>query len=276
MRIGSLFSGIGGLEMGLAAAIPNAEIVWQVESAQFPRQVLEKHWPHVKRYADVCMVHRPWNVPGRGAVVAQPLETVDLICGGFPCQDLSEAVTDSPGLAGSRSGLWFEFLRIIRAVGPRWVVIENVRALRWRGLGTVLRGLAESGYDAEWSLLSARSVGAPHLRKRLFVIAWKSAEMGDSRGHGLEGRKPAVSTRGTDTRASVAPLGRASDGLSSWSYGGFPTAPERWERGVARSVSCTMPDRKQRLQGLGNAVVPQCAYNVGRRLLELKTMQGES
>jgi len=172
VRIGSLFSGIGGLELGLEAAIPGAHTVWQVEQADYPRSVLAKHWPNARRYDDVRMVHRPWSVPGRGEVITQELAAVDLVCGGFPCQDISVAGTGA-GLAGSRSGLWFEYLRIVRALRPHWVVVENVAALRKRGLGAVLWGLADLGYSAEWSMLSAADVGAPHLRKRLFVIAWR-------------------------------------------------------------------------------------------------------
>ena len=96
--------------------------------------------------------------------------SVDLICGGFPCQDISVAGKGA-GLAGERSGLWNDFARIIRAVRPRWVVIENVPALTARGLGTVLGDLAEIGFDAEWHCIPASAVGAPHRRERIWIVA---------------------------------------------------------------------------------------------------------
>lgn len=170
MKIGSLFSGIGGLERGLEAAL-DAETIWQVEQAEYPRRVLAKHWPKVKRYVDVRMVQRVFELPDGSTRTVQPLAPVDLICGGFPCQDVSVA-GKAAGLAGSRSGLWFEFARIVRDLRPRFVVVENVLALRKRGLGTVLGGLAALGYCAEWACLSATDVGAPHLRKRIFIVAW--------------------------------------------------------------------------------------------------------
>ena len=100
--------------------------------------------------------------------------SVDLICGGFPCQDISVAGKGA-GIAGERSGLWHDFARVIRTVRPRWVVIENVPALTARGLGTVLGDLAEIGFDAEWHCVPASAVGAPHQRERIWIVAvWNS------------------------------------------------------------------------------------------------------
>lgn len=168
MKIGSLFSGIGGMEIGLEAA-GVGKTAWQVEKDSFCRAVLEKHWPDVRRYEDVC------------AVGAHDLEPVEVIAGGFPCQDISNAGKQA-GLKGARSGLWFEYARIVEEVRPRFVVVENVAALVNRGLDEVLRSLAALGYDAEWSVLRASDVGrilgddrygARHRRERLFLIAWR-------------------------------------------------------------------------------------------------------
>ena len=167
MRIGSLFSGIGGLELGLERA-GLGPVIWQCEIDPFARQVLAKHWPNTRRFEDVRSVDE--NAPA-----------VDLICGGFPCQDLSYA-GNGAGLEGARSGLWFEYLRVVRALRPRCVVVENVPALLTRGLGVVLGGLAESGYDAQWDCLPAAAVGAPHRRDRLFVVAWR---VSDTERHAL-------------------------------------------------------------------------------------------
>lgn len=157
LTFGSLFAGIGGFDLGLERA--GMICKWQVELDDYASRVLAKHWPNVPRHDDVRTfptAERDWSV--------------DLICGGFPCQDISIAGKGA-GLAGERSGLWHEFARIIRTVRPRWVVIENVPALTSRGLGTVLGDLAEIGFDAEWHCLSASAVGAPHRRDRIWIVA---------------------------------------------------------------------------------------------------------
>lgn len=163
MRIGSLFSGgCGGLELGLERA-GVGHIVWQCEIDAAARRNLARHWPEVKQYTDVKEMNHGNT------------ERVDVICGGFPCVDLSFAGKGA-GLAGARSGLWFEYLRIVRELRPRFVVIENVPGLIVRGLDVVLSGLAESGYDAVWFTLRASDVGATHRRERLFVVAYRDGD----------------------------------------------------------------------------------------------------
>src|SRR5882724_8456244 len=153
LTFGSLFTGIGGMDLGLERA--GMICKWQVEINEYASKVLTKHWPNVTRLRDVRDVGR------------HNLAAVDLICRGFPCQDISNAGKRA-GIDGERSGLWSEFARIIRDLRPRFVLVENVAALLDRGLGRVLRDFAERGYDAEWSSLSACSMGAPHMRRRLF------------------------------------------------------------------------------------------------------------
>ena len=162
LRIGSLFSGIGGLELGLERA-GFGPVAWQVEIDPFPRAVLEKHWPNAVRHEDVK------------AVGAHNLSPVDVICGGFPCQDISLAGRGA-GLSGERSGLWFEYLRIVRELQPALVIIENVAALRKRGLPTVLAGLEDAGYRSTVLDIAASDVGAPHRRKRIFIVAERVAD----------------------------------------------------------------------------------------------------
>jgi DNA (cytosine-5)-methyltransferase 1 len=148
VNVGSLFAGIGGFDLGFERA--GMRVAWQVELDPYCRAVLAHHFPEARRYEDVREV---------GAANLAP---VDLICGGFPCQDLSPAGRGA-GLDGARSGLWAEFARIVRELRPRYVVVENVPALltgkgkRWdRGpIGRVLGDLAEARYDAEWACLSA-------------------------------------------------------------------------------------------------------------------------
>lgn len=166
MTFGSLFAGIGGLDLGLERAGMTCR--WQVEINPYWGRVLSQHWPEVTRYVDIR------NIGGwRGAVdyAGSYLEPVDLICGGFPCQDISYAGRGG-GLAGERSGLWREFARVVREVGPRYVLLENVAALLGRGADAVLGTLAACGYDAWWDCLPAAAVGAPHRRDRIFIVAY--------------------------------------------------------------------------------------------------------
>ncbi|MHC4301442.1 MAG: DNA cytosine methyltransferase, partial [Planctomycetota bacterium] len=163
MTIGSLFSGIGGLELGLERG-GLGPVVWQVETDPFCRAVLAKHWPDADRsVTDVRKANRTNLTP------------VDLVCGGFPCQDVSSAGKGA-GLAGSRSGLWFEFHRILWHLQPRWVVVENVASAAVRWVDDVMEGLDQLGYTAVPFPLSAEDVGAWHLRRRIFVVAILTSE----------------------------------------------------------------------------------------------------
>ncbi|ADV83852.1 DNA cytosine methyltransferase [Terriglobus saanensis] len=155
--VGSLFAGIGGIDLGFERA--GFRTVWQVEINPYCQRVLAKNFPHAERYADIreCGAHN--------------LKPVDVIVGGFPCQDISNAGKRA-GITGERSGLWGEYARIVRELRPRFVFVENVAALLGRGMGTVLGDLAEIGYDAEWEIVSAADVGAPHLRERIWIVAY--------------------------------------------------------------------------------------------------------
>ena len=177
---GSLFAGIGGFDLGLERA--GMICKWQVEIDPFCRKVLEKHWPEVTRYGDIR------------EITGSELEPVDLICGGFPCQDISKANQNAAGINGERSGLYRELIRIVRMVRPRFVLMENVAALlsRDNGMGEVLGDLAESGYDAEWQMLSAAAFGAPHIRRRVFILCYphgnaKPVMSLDDEASGLQG-----------------------------------------------------------------------------------------
>ena len=171
IRIGSLFAGIGGLELGLEAGLAatgwEAETVWQVEQNEYCRAVLARHWPGAVRYDDVRDI---------GISSVPP---VDLLCGGFPCQDLSVAGKGA-GLEGAKSGLFWEMARIVCEIQPRLWIMENVPAITFRGLGDVLGEVARLGYAARWGVLSAEDVGAPHLRRRWFCVAWRPGEVGHS------------------------------------------------------------------------------------------------
>lgn len=155
ITVGSLCSGIGGIDLGLERA--GMTVRWQSEIDPYACRVLAKHWPDVPNLGDIKQIE--WST----------VERVDLICAGYPCQPFS--------LAGSRQGeadprhLWPFVLNAIRALRPRWVLLENVAGHRSLGFGTVLGDLATSGYDAEWDCIPAVAVGAPHRRDRVFVVA---------------------------------------------------------------------------------------------------------
>jgi DNA (cytosine-5)-methyltransferase 1 len=173
LNVLDLFSGIGGFSLGLERT-GGFKTVAFCEIEPFPRAVLAKHWPEVPCYDDVRTL-----TAERLAADGIP---VDVICGGFPCQDISIAGRGA-GLEGARSGLWFDMLRLIDQTSPRWVIAENVSALRSRGLDDVLRGLAEIGYDAEWHCIPAGAIGAAHQRDRVWIVAHPQGGRRGEHGH---------------------------------------------------------------------------------------------
>ena len=228
MRIGSLFSGIGGLELGLEMS-GLGRTVWQVEQSEFCRSVLAKHWPEVERYKDVKEVGK------------HNLSRVDVICGGFPCQDISSA-GKGKGLAGERSGLWFEYARIISELEPSWVVIENVASGAKRWVDQVSWHLGELGYETLPIPITAEAVGAPHQRARIFIVGRLTS----------------------DTSSTRLPCRRLPLGVQEKKpiYPGDPWA-KRSPCPTVRGVDDGLPGRVDRTKALGNAVVPQCAEVVG-------------
>ena len=156
--VGSLFSGIGGFDSGLELA--GWQVVWQVENNPFRRSVLRRHWPEVELRNDI-------------RTDTDGLDQVDLICGGFPCQDLSVAGRRK-GLAGERSGLWFDFIRMVGEIRPSWVIIENVAGLlssnEGRDFEVVVSGLAERGYGVAWRVLDSQHFGVAQRRRRVYVV----------------------------------------------------------------------------------------------------------
>ena len=153
----SFFSGVGGLDLGLERA--GFKIVSMCEIEPCSQDILRKHWPEVDMYGDIA------------AIKTEELEPANVICGGFPCQDVSVAARRKEGLDGRRTGLFFELARIIGEVRPRFVLVENSPMLTLRGLGTVLGDLAALGFDAEWGVLGANAIGANHKRERIWILA---------------------------------------------------------------------------------------------------------
>jgi DNA (cytosine-5)-methyltransferase 1 len=268
-----LFSGIGAFSLGLERAGMNTVAFCEIDP--FCRAVLSKHWPDIPIYTDVRKLN--W-----GRLHADGI-AVDVICGGWPCQDLSVAGRGE-GLQGQRSGLWSDFARIIRELRPHYVVMENVAVLLSRGLDVVLGDLAQIGYDAEWHCIPAAAVGAPHRRDRIWIVAYPD---GGGRGRqrvtqhsdqqcasgdlvdrcGAPGRRdrPDMGLAG----GARLPLGPGT--LREWAHaattgtGWWATEP-LMGRVVTRVADRV--DRRQRLIALGNALVPAISEVLGRAIMQ--------
>ena len=223
LRIGSLFSGYGGLDLGVQAVI-GGDVVWHVEFDEAPSKILKHHWPDTPNYGDITAVD--WST----------VPSVDVLTGGFPCQDVSLAGARKGLTEGTRSGLWSHYAEAIRQLKPELVVIENVRGLLsataggsvepdpWgvgdgatrpviNALGAVLGDLADLGYDAEWCGVRAADAGAPHGRYRVFIAAYPQHD-GDVAG-AFGGGVGAFSAQGGHERvasvAGIEPEGTSSD-----------------------------------------------------------------
>jgi DNA (cytosine-5)-methyltransferase 1 len=297
LKVGSLFAGIGGFDLGFERA--GMQTLWQVEQSEFRRDVLARHFPDAERFEDVREVG------------AHNLAPVDVICGGFPCQDISLAGKGA-GIDGDRSGLWSEMFRVVCELEPRWIVVENVPALTSRGLDRVLRDLAAGGYDAEWDCLPASAFGALHRRDRLWLVAYPAAES-RLEGAGRSGLRPAIGYElaWSGERGALRPAEAVADpegepigpGLRADGSGGqrrgrssdsggsrrVPDADSEQHEGTSHALGwqaseelrdhwATEPDvgrvadgvpaRVDRLAALGDSLVPQIAEWIGRRLME--------
>jgi DNA (cytosine-5)-methyltransferase 1 len=253
LRVLSLFAGIGGFDLGLERT-GGFKTVAFCEIDPFCRRVLAKHWPNVRQYEDV----RELTAERLGADGV----AVDVICGGFPCQDISLAGRGA-GIEGERSGLWGEYSRLVREVRPRFVIVENVAALLTRGLDRVLRDLAASGYDAEWECLGAYHAGAPHIRDRLWLIAYPGSEQHKGQSASIEWAGAAgLSCADSRLRRYWMASGKVSAGRHGPIYGDGWAAEPAVDR-----VAYGVPRRVDRLRALGNAVVPQIPELIGRAIL---------
>ena len=264
-----LFSGIGGFSLGLERTGGFRTVAF-CEIDPFARRVLAKHWPGVPIYEDVRTLDAA-RLDGDG------IGPIDVICGGFPCQDISLAGKGA-GLAGERSGLWSEIARLAGELRPRFVLVENVAALLGRGLGRVLGDLAALGFDAEWHCIPASAVGAPHRRDRLWLVAHSPRSRRTqvpSDGHVTGGQL--LEHHGTPWGTIVPDADRARFPISGQEParanrlgGGRSVAAGGWwasEPDVGR-VAHGVPARVDRLRALGNAVVPQIPEMIGRAILE--------
>lgn len=238
--MGSLFAGIGGFDLGFERA--GFETVWQVEINEWCRKVLAKNFPKAERYADIreCGRHN--------------LSPVDVICGGFPCQDISEAGLRL-GIDGERSGLWREMWRITGELRPRILCVENVTAIFVRGIERVLSDLASIGYDAEWDVVGADDLGASQHRERFWLLAYP------------------------DDAGFQGPIwaGKPREAWEEWTTSHcepMRSACGFWPPGPREVVHIPRMDdgpaaRVDRLRGLGNAVVPQIPELFAKRIRAL-------
>lgn len=226
-----LFAGIGGFSLGLERTGGFRTVAF-CEIDKKAQKVLNKHWPDVLVFEDVSALTKE-KLDEQGI-------SVDVITGGFPCQDISTAGRGA-GLAGERSGLWFQFHRLIKEIQPRYALIENVSALRSRGLEQVLWSLAEIGYDAEWHCIPASAIGAPHQRDRIWIVAYPN---------GAYSEGGCLSSRIYAQHANAV------------SAGWWEIEPE-----VGR-VANGLPGQSHRLKQLGNAVVPQIPQLLSEAILD--------
>ena len=254
-----LFSGIGGF--ALAARWSGLETTAFCENDPYCERVLRKNFPGVPIHDDIQTLD------------GTQFKDIYLITGGFPCQDISIAGKGA-GIDGQRSGLWTELHRIIGEVRPRYALIENVPALTFRGGTRVIGDLAEIGYDCEWQIVGADDVGAPHRRKRIWIVAysksagcqtWSSNRMGTEHGSRRNERLPPGASGTPETLAYSNSTG-CKEQWRSISDGEEQPAAEcrgRWlpEPNLGR-VAHGIPKRVDRLRGLGNAIAPQVAYEI--------------
>jgi DNA (cytosine-5)-methyltransferase 1 len=246
LNVLDLFSGIGGFSLGLERT-GGFQTVAFCEREPFCQQVLRKHWPDVPIYDDIRELD--------GEQLRTDGISVDVICGGFPCQDISVA-GNGAGLAGERSGLWAQQARLIGELRPRYALVENVAALLGRGLDAVLGDLAALGYDAEWHVLGADALGASQHRERLWILAYPH----DARREGRVWTWQPHQARAQRTAAHSEPLRSAC--------GFWPPGP-REVADIPRMVDGAA-DRAHRLRSLGNAVVPQIPELIGNAILQVE------
>ena len=292
MRVSSFFAGIGGFDLGLERAGMN--VVFQCELDPFCQLILKRHWPHIPLHDDITTLS-PAAIP--------PSE---LWCAGWPCQDLSTANTERTGLAGKRSGLFFTFMDLVRAVHPAWLVMENVPGLlsaeQGTALETVIDTLEANGYLGGWVSCNATDAGLPQNRDRVFFIASFRSERAyhfftDSSE--LFGDNSPRKSRQTQARSDLRQVALRDNPLVVQRRGGFgytmansicPTLRAQTgghqgghsdrpilcgeeldldRVGTTNGVSSRLDGRRGRL--LGNAVVPTITEWIGRRILEIES-----
>jgi len=291
MKILDTFAGIGGFSYAAEKLIGGFETTQFIEIDPFCQKVLKKHWPHVPIHDDIR------------TFTAKPFQ-YDVITGGFPCQDISVAGLQKGITEETRSGLFFELMRVIRMVRPQYVVLENVAAILNRGLDIVLRELSEAGYDAEWSVISASSVGACHQRNRWWCVAYtndnglpsteKCELNGETSDRTQKGQNQSCQSKRSSEPSSSGTVQSPTEFTNSYSKGmerrkftinkklqktGFtwqsntPHLSPEWRSYVSepclRRGDDGLRGRVDRLRALGNSIVPAVAAIPLQRVKDL-------
>ena len=265
LKVLDLFAGIGGFTLGLEKT-GLYETVAFCEWESTCKEVLKKHWPNVYCYGDI----KNLSYIDGGYLYSEDcgvagFTEVDVITGGFPCQDISYAGKGA-GIDGERSGHWKHYWRLINEIKPKGVIIENVSALRARGLGIVLSDLNEIGYDAEWHCIPASHCGAPHSRDRIWILAYRLSK----RGERLEPLE------------SVSQIGQGGWGgkedLQQIYSSPFTRKTDRWPEPLLRRMDVPLPRRVDRLKQVGNSVywpiVEQLGYHLHKNITNATTATG--
>jgi len=256
LRMLDTFSGIGGFSYAAERIVGGFETVAFVEREPYCQRILSKHWPSVPIYDDITTFNpAPYSA--------------DVVCGGFPCQDISLAGKQAGIKRGTRSGLFYELMRVVRLVRPRYVVLENVSAIISNGLDTVLGKLAEAGYDCEWACIPASAVGACHQRDRWWLVAYASGTgTGQHKSHTRRQRdgESLLADGDADQKVPKHSPNPSSERLERPKHQEWSIAEQlcpNWGGYISKPVLCRgddgLSDRVDRLKALGNAVVPQVA-----------------
>ena len=266
LRVLDLFSGIGGFSLGLDnARTPCGQVGFETaafcEIEDYPRRVLKKNWPEVPCYNDVTKL--------TADILEQDGISVDVITGGFPCQDISVAGKQAGIGDGTRSGLWSEIVRLIGELRPSYVIVENVAALlsgpseqRGGWFGRILGDLAECGYDAEWENIPASAMGAPHRRERVWIVAYPNKD----------GRTQSILSKVYGEKGA---WGNQKIWGCNWEFPKmgpkvYPICNGRLDSSKPYRVDDGFPDWPQRLAAHGNAVIPQIPELIGRAILDVE------
>jgi DNA (cytosine-5)-methyltransferase 1 len=286
LNVLDIFSGIGGFSIGLEAA--SMQTVAFCEINPFCRKILTRHWPSVPIFPDITIIHKE---------DLKALPRIDLIAGGFPCQDISVA-GKRKGITAKRSGLWQEYKRLINEIRPKYAIIENVANLRSQGLIAVLQDLWEIGYDAEWHCIPASAFGAPHRRDRIWIIAYPTCidqiglscaktktepSTGDSNKNITDSDKQGLQGYGkfnqTSQICSQEKVGMyyCSRGVKQWGEEPLEVPRLKDERLNPDWVEWLMGypiswtdggSRRERLMALGNSVVPLIPEFLGKVVVD--------
>ena len=284
MRMLDLFSGIGGFALAAESIWDNLEIVGFCEIEEFSQKILKKNFPNIPIHEDIRTLNTE-IIKGQ----------IDLLTGGFPCQDISVA-GEGVGIEGERSGLWSEMFRVISNLRPRFIIAENVSAITFRGLDRVLSDFAKIRYNVEWQCISASSVGAWHKRERIWIIAYPNTNSLRFRGkgeseerhqRGINALSKSSSFRETIPNSScIRSQCEKKDERLGWKRPSKPSSRDGiqlrkssiskprlgrmvdglsyWvdEPGEIPRVGKNVKNRTERIKGLGNSIVPQVIYQV--------------